>query len=548
MSKITNDTKYHLIGAGIASLSAAVYLVTDGHQDGNKIIIYEESNVIGGAMDGCGNAEDGYMARGGRMFDMENYNACFDMFKKVPSLTNPNKTIMDEFYAFNKDLLWATKCRLVGNNQERIDVSKLGLTREHRLALTDMLLRPESFYDNKRIDECYPPSFFKTPFWYMWTTTFAFNTWHSAIDLKRYMHKFFHELPRIHDMSGIKRVRHNQYESIILPIMKFLEGKGVQFLKNHRVTDMKFKEEGELKIVTDLEVLVNGETKLIKLGENDQVFVTPGSMCSASSIGTHKTPAKILDNKTDGAWSLWKNIAKHSPEFGNPSVFCDNIKESIWQSFTITMKGRVLLDLVAKFTNSEPGRGGMCTFKDSKWLMSTVVFCQPHFTNQPEGVYVMWGYCLRPDLEGDFVKKPMLECTGEEILTEMIGHYGFEAQKEEILKTSICLPCIMPFITAHFMKRKLGDRPQVCPKCSPNLSFLGQFAEVPNDCVFTVDYSVRTAQMAVITRLGLDRPVDPLYFGQYDIRVLMQAAKVLMKDDDIQMEIGLLMRMLMGNI
>ena len=40
------------------------------------------------------------------------------------------------------------------------------------------------------------------------------------------------------------------------------------------------------------------------------------------------------------------------------------------------------------------------------------------------------------------------------------------------------------------MPRKPGDRPEVIPDGAVNFAFLGQFAEVPHDCVFTVEYSV----------------------------------------------------------
>jgi hypothetical protein len=36
------------------------------------------------------------------------------------------------------------------------------------------------------------------------------------------------------------------------------------------------------------------------------------------------------------------------------------------------------------------------------------------------------------------------------------------------------------------------DRPQVVPEGSTDLVFIGQYAEVPDDVVFTVEYSVRT--------------------------------------------------------
>lgn len=130
------------------------------------------------------------------------------------------------------------------------------------------------------------------------------------------------------------------------------------------------------------------------------------------------------------------------------------------------------------------------TFKDSNWLCSFVFPRQPHFINQPENCQVCWGYALHPERIGDFVNKSMLECTGNEILVEMMGHLQFDM---DLVKNAICKPCIMPFITSMFMTRSMADRPSVVPKGCKNLGFISQFANVPNDVVFTVEYSVRAA-------------------------------------------------------
>jgi oleate hydratase len=85
----------------------------------------------------------------------------------------------------------------------------------------------------------------------------------------------------------------------------------------------------------------------------------------------------------------------------------------------------------------------------------------------------------------------------------------------------------MPYITSQFLVRKGGDRPDVVPKGSTNLAFLGQFAEQPDDVVFTVEYSVRSAQAAVYSLLKLDKEPTPFYKGQHDPRVLFTALETL---------------------
>ncbi len=127
----------------------------------------------------------------------------------------------------------------------------------------------------------------------------------------------------------------------------------------------------------------------------------------------------------------------------------------------------------------------------------------------------------------------------------MLHHLNFKEDMDKILKTSICIPCILPFTTSQFVTRERGDRPQVVPECSTNLAFLGQFTEIPDDVVFTVDYSARSAQMAAYKLLNLVKEVTPIYKGQYDLRVLFNSVMAMMNDDNLSQEIGAIKSMLL---
>ncbi len=173
------------------------------------------------------------------------------------------------------------------------------------------------------------------------------------------------------------------------------------------------------------------------------------------------------------------------------------------------------------FTGNRAGTGGLVTFKDSRWLVSVVLAHQPHFAGQPEGVQVFWGYALHPDRIGDFVAKPMSDCTGEEILRELCGHLNFD--QTEVFSKATCIPCRMPYITSMFMPRAKSDRPLPVPKTSKNLAFISQFVEVPEDVVFTVEYSVRAAQMAVYELLDVKREVPPVHRHDKSLKVMVDA-------------------------
>jgi oleate hydratase len=149
-----------------------------------------------------------------------------------------------------------------------------------------------------------------------------------------------------------------------------------------------------------------------------------------------------------------------------------------------------------------------------------VLYHQPHFPHQANDAQVFWGYALHPDRIGNFVAKPMSDCTGTEILIELCGHLNFD---RSVFEGASCIPCRMPYITSMFMPRAKSDRPLPVPANSRNLAFVSQFVEIPDDVVFTVEYSVRAAQMAVYRLLGLQREVPPVTRHDRSIRTILDS-------------------------
>ncbi|MBK5243214.1 oleate hydratase [Clostridium sp.] len=526
------NKKAYLIGGGIASLAAAEYLIRDGHMDGKNITILEQKNILGGSMDGAGNAKDGYVALGGREME-EHYECMWDLFGKVPSLEEPGRTVLDEFKELNDSDPNYSNCRAIANRGEKLDFSSLGLAENHVKQLTKLFLATEDSLGAITVEQFFDASFLKTDFWLYWRSMFAFENWHALIEMKRYMHRFMHLMPGMSKMKGLVFTKYNQYDSMILPLKKSLESQGVVFDLNTQVTDLDIDITADKKTVTGIHLTRNEKKEeLIKTTENDLVFFTNGSMTENATLG-NMDKAPVLDRSEGACWSLWKQIAKKDSAFGKPEVFCSDIDKTTWESYTITAKGPKMRKLMEKFAEREfaphqTATGGIITVKDSNWLLSVTVNRQPQFTNQPDDVIVIWAYALFPNNEGDFIKKKMSECTGKELLQELLYHLGIdEKDMDEYIDTCIVIPSIMPYITSQFMPRVKGDRPQVVPAGSSNLAFLGQFAEVKDDCVFTVEYSVRSAIMAVYTLLGLEKNPPEIYPSQYDIRVVANATKAL---------------------
>ncbi len=518
-----NEPNVYIVGGGIASLSCAVFLIRDGRVPGGNIHLFEETRVLGGSLDGAGSPEEGYVIRGGRMMNLETFECTWDLLKSIPSLSNPQKTVMDEIIEFNKKVKSYARARLVDANRQKTDVTSPGFNWRDRCDLLRLLTMSEGSIGSRRIRDFFTPAFFKTNFWYLWSTTFAFQPWHSAIEFLRYNKRFIHIFPRFHTLEDVSRTPYNQYDALILPILKWLEKQGVHFETASRVTALDFKPCGNKKIVERIHYDRQGARHEIAPNPGDLVFVTIGSMTADSSLGSMTQAPRLETGKTGGAWALWESIAKDDTDFGRPSVFDGHPDESLWESFTVTLRDPSFFRKMREFTGNDHGTGGLVTFKDSNWRMSVVLVHQPHFLNQPENIQVFWGYGLFPCKTGNYVAKKMSECTGEEILTELCCHLGLEDELPLLRKTATVIPCMMPYITSQFLARKAGDRPAVVPKGTANLALIGQFCEMPDDTVFTVEYSIRSAQTGVYSLLNLDKKVPPVYKGAYNIGVLWDA-------------------------
>lgn len=406
---------------------------------------------------------------------------------------------------------------------KKIDVSSFGLNEKDRLDLLALIIHSEDSLGDKSIEDWFSPSFFENSFWLMWATMFAFQPWHSAVEFKRYLLRFIQLFPDFNQMGGVWRTPYNQYDSMILPLITWLQAEGVHFSLNTEVTGLDFDLDSGWRSVQGIRYTRDGERKTLAVAMDDRVFVTLGCMTEGASLGSMTSLAILNSKKSGGSWMLWEDIAIGRPGFGHPAVFADHIEQTKWESFTVTLNDPEFFKFMEEFTGNEAGTGGLVTLADSNWFMSVVLAHQPHFINQPENIFVFWGYALFPDRIGDFVKKPMSECTGEEILIELLHHLKLGDKAPPIIDAAICIPCMIPFITSQFMPRVKGDRPDVVPAGAKNFAFIGQFCEIPDDVVFTVEYSIRSAQMAVYKQ----REIPPVFKGQHDVGVFFNALKTM---------------------
>lgn len=361
------------------------------------------------------------------------------------------------------------------------------------------------------------------------------------MELRRYMNRMILEFSRINTLEGVTRTPYNQYESLILPLRQYLTDKGVEFVSNVKVTAFDFADTAlrDDIIVNGLEIedVVSGKKTKIKIADDNYVFDTNGAITDSASIGDLDTA--IVENKEYApSAALWKQATEHFYSLGNPDKFFNDRPQSEWMSFTVTTNNHYLLNQIVRITQQQPGNA-LNTWVDSNNLLSIVVHHQPHFKAQKENESIFWGYAMFPRENGDYVDKPFIEMTGREILTELIGHLNevddsadkISDHLDEIWQSIVnVIPVYMPYASALFNRRAVGDRPAVVPEHSKNLAFISQFSEMPFDMVFTEQYSIRAAQLSVYKFLGISQSkLTKLHHYEKDPKILARAMKTMFR-------------------
>ena len=527
----------YIIGTGLAGLTAAFYLVRDGQMPGNHIHLLEKLELAGGSCDGYKDVHKGFYMRGGREMD-NHFEIMWDVFRDVPSIETPNVSVLDEYYWLNKHDPNYSLCRATVNKGEDAHTDKLfKLDKDSAMALSQLFITPEVNLEDKKISDVLPESFWESNFWLYWQTMFAFQKWSSALEMKRYLCRYVHHIDGLPDFSALRFTKYNQYESMILPLIEYLKKHDVDVQFGMDVKNVVIEEVDSKKTAKQLIYIKDNEEHSIPLTADDLVFITNGCCTDTSSYGdqTHAPDLSGIVNGQGESWDLWKNIAKQAKhdEYGHPDVFCSNTEATNWMSATVETSNEDIIQHIINICKRDPRAGkvttgGIVTVKDSvnNWFLSWTINRQPQFRSQNKDTVLVWLYALHTDTEGNYIKKAMRDCTGEEICQEWLYHIGMDESKIKDYSENACntTTCFMPYINAFFQPRKNVDRPKVVPEGAVNFAFIGQFAETPRDTIFTTEYSIRTGMESVYTLLNVDRGVPEVWGSQYDIRELLRAA------------------------
>ncbi|WP_440253575.1 oleate hydratase [Catenibacterium faecis] len=527
----------YIIGTGLAGLTAAFYLVRDGQMPGNHIHLLEKLELAGGSCDGYKDVHKGFYMRGGREMD-NHFEIMWDVFRDVPSIETPNVSVLDEYYWLNKHDPNYSLCRATVNKGEDAHTDKLfKLDKDSAMALSQLFITPEADLEDKKISDVLPESFWETNFWLYWQTMFAFQKWSSALEMKRYLCRYVHHIDGLPDFSALRFTKYNQYESMILPLIEYLKKHDVDVQFGMDVKNVIIEDVDGKKTAKELIYVKDNKEQSIPLTADDLVFITNGCCTDTSCYGdqTHAPDLSHIVNGQGESWDLWKNIAKQAKhdEYGHPDVFCSDTEATNWMSATVETSNEDIIQHIMNICKRDPRAGkvttgGIVTVKDSvnNWFLSWTINRQPQFRSQNKDTVLVWLYALHTDTEGNYIKKAMRDCTGEEICQEWLYHIGMDESKIKDYSENACntTTCFMPYINAFFQPRKNVDRPKVVPEGAVNFAFIGQFAETPRDTIFTTEYSMRTGMESVYTLLNVDRGVPEVWGSQYDIRELLRAA------------------------
>ncbi len=353
-----------------------------------------------------------------------------------PSIETPGVSVLDEYYWLNKHDPNYSLCRATVNRGEDAHTDKqFKLDKDSAMALSKLFMTPEKDLEDKKISDVLPESFWSTNFWLYWQTMFAFQRWSSALEMKRYLCRYVHHIDGLPDFSALRFTKYNQYESMILPLVKYLESHGVRIEYGMDVKNVVIETEGDKKVAKQIVYVKDGKEQTIDLIEDDLVFITNGCCTDTSCYGdqTHAPDLSGVKNGCGESWDMWKAIAAQAEhgEYGNPDNFCTDVDATNWMSATVATSNEEIIQHIMNICKRDPRAGkvttgGIVTVKDStdNWYLSWTINRQPQFKSQDKNMVLVWLYSLNTDTEGNYVKKAMRDCTGEEVCREWLYHIG----------------------------------------------------------------------------------------------------------------------------
>ncbi|KAJ5974247.1 hypothetical protein N7481_011457 [Penicillium waksmanii] len=528
------DTEAWILGSGTSSLASAYFLIKQAGIPPPKVHILESSDSIQQVLHRNGDATSGYDQLAGCL-PVPIGGPLKEILADIPSsILTPGRaqSFLHDIESaevkrnFRKESSGISILIEKDHVLKKIATASLNLGLKHRLNLIRFIAKREKRLGRNQIKDFLPESFFQTSFWAIWSAQFGLQPWHSATEFRRAIRQYIGEFHGLSILSGLDITGPYQYESIFLPIFIFLQSLNVDFQFDTRVTGISTtKSNNDTQRVSRLDVIQDGFKRRNDLGPHDVVIATIGSTMSGTAIGSNDEQPLILSHypneELDENWSIWLALCSKDKEFGNPYSFCTRRSQSMLESFTITTEELTLFNYLTSVSLSTSTTGALIVLQESQWKLNLCIPAQPVFRDQPQNVRVLWGFALFPECRGNYIKKPMLQCSGAEILAEVLKHVNFPT--ELLFRHTVTIPRVMPRMSSLLLAHSWDERPEPVPCRTSNIGLVGQFVEIPEYSCLDMSYGVRSAQIAVSQLLDLAIPSVRMRRSQFNIflRILL---------------------------
>jgi oleate hydratase len=517
---LTPKRNIYIAGGGISALACAYYLIRDCGVSGENIHIFEGSSTLGGAYNVGGNMNDGYICTPPKLISRKGNPNLLDMLKDLKSALIPNMSVYDEIREFSDTHPIYENMRLADDNGK----AEQSLSRKALKNIKSLLGTKSEDLSEMSVEDYFAdcPDFLDSSLWYIISSLHILKPASSVLELKNILGIMSEDISGLYTMDNFIRPQYNMQETIIHPLIKYLDSHQTDITTGCTVTDVDF-EEGSSRI-SAIHLYDNGTAKTIYLNKNDLCFITNGSVSECAVIGDINTPPAD-ESISPTASALWEKMSQKRSGFGCPDNFSHSGDEIL--TFAVTAKSSLLYDCINEFTSNDNMCGCFTTFKNSPWGLTLASVPQPYFTDQSDDIYVICGFCTTPEKNGNYINKSASQATGGEILSELISLMGMDEMQEDIFADTVnVIPCLMPFAATETMPRGEKDKPEIIPDSRSNFAFIGQFANLCGGISSGSEYAVRSAREAAYRLTDTKKPVampKKISFAAY-IR-LMRALK-----------------------
>jgi oleate hydratase len=482
-----SHTHAYITGGGLSAFASALYLVRDCGLEPSNIHILTDREYY------FGNEVNGYICRRSKLISEKTSLNFFDLMSNISSLDIPDLTVCDEILNLYRSSPSPRSITFIDTEKNVIDISKIRLTKAHRKIVASLMQSKKEELINLPIHEAFPNDFFTTRFWSLISAAYSFSDESSA-------YEFINALCGIDDiLSGTLPNAFDRQEEIIEPLKAHLINLGCDVREKASVTDIDF-ENGRADAIhfTD-----NGIRKTVYLNEEDICIFPTDEVAQCESLGSFNESAPKLFS---APYLLWEKLSAKHPSFKNPSLLFDDIDKNMSVEFTITLSNRLLPELIDKVTSGSLGNDGVIVLDNSAWKMTICAVPQTHFKNMSEDISIIWGCATRFDREGERCGKSMIDCSGAEILYELVSCLNLDEAWDDIRETVInVIPCHRRYDKSYIAP--VRSKLEIIPTGMSNLAISGDFADFDDAAVFSEEYAVSTARTAAYKLMNTKKKI-----------------------------------------